>query len=112
MSDSQHIETHHAKSVNITPESSISFNLLAMFLGLMVGAGVTYGVSITRLNNQGEQIKEFRAEFKEFRDNVNELNNSRVRQEEINRQTVDALGDIKSLLTATQNDINLLRRGK
>lgn len=106
------IEPHHNKTVNITPETGVSFNLIALFAGLILGGGISYGVMTSRLNTQNDQIKEVTSAVKELTTSVNTLNTSAARQEIINKTFVDTLSDYKSTLDKISADVNAIRRGR
>lgn len=103
---------HDVKNVRITPETSVSFSLLALVLGLVIGGGVSYGAMFTKIDNQGQQIKDLSDGVKELSKSVTSLRDDSVRQGEINNKFVDALGDIKSNINSIRTDLNAIRRGQ
>lgn len=99
------MDTHHNKTVNITPETSISVGVLALGVGivcsafgLIIGGALSYGATSTKIDVQGQQIQELTQTVNKMSDNLNTLTTANGRQEEVNKKFSESLIDIKSLL--------------
>lgn len=104
-----HVE-HDVKRMTITPESSISVGLLILVIGFIVGGVFSYGVMTSKIDNQGDQLKENTQSIKDLTKIVSDLSSAYSAQVQINKTTSDSLSDIKSDIKGIRTDINVIRK--